>query len=111
MKNPKRAKLDKALKSIPNRKLSATDMLSEDLAERIGSLDKRLTRTIADRLFEHTDIEVPYHVWTCFGEKAQSISLAGNQASLGEDYHSLTELRKAIEWYVGQLGGNVKWSK
>lgn len=58
-------------------------------------------KTLAKRLKEHKDIEVPYHVWTCFGD----------QASLGEDAKSLDELRKAIEWYVEQLDGKVKWSK
>ena len=68
-------------------------------------------KTLHERLKEHTDIEVPYHVWTCFGDKSKIITLAGDQASLGEDYKSLEELRTAIEWYAGQLGGKIKWSK
>ena len=57
------------------------------------------------------DIEVPYHVWHMFGEKCKFITFAGSQASLGEDYGAVEELRKAIEFYVEQLGGTVKWSK
>jgi hypothetical protein len=68
-------------------------------------------KTVAERLKEHSDIQVPYNVWTCFGEKAKLITLAGDQASLGEDYHTLPELREAIEWYANQLGGKVKWYK
>jgi len=68
-------------------------------------------KTLAERLKEHTDIQVPYNVWTCFGEKAKLITLAGDQASLGEDYRTLPEIREAIEWYAVQLGGKVKWGK
>jgi len=57
------------------------------------------------------DIEVPYHVWRMFGDQCRFITLAGNQASLGEDYGTAEELRKAVEWYVEQLGGTVKWGK
>ena len=68
-------------------------------------------KRLVDRLKEHTDIEVPYSVWTCFGEKSKVITIAGDQASLGEDYKSLEELRKALDWYVNELGGSVKWQK
>ena len=57
------------------------------------------------------DIEVPFHVWRMFGDQCKLISLAGNQASLGEDYGTREELREAIGWYVEQLGGKVKWDK
>lgn len=57
------------------------------------------------------NIEVPYHVWRMFGDQCKFITLAGSQASLGEDYGSREELRKAIEFYVDQLGGKVKWEK
>ena len=57
------------------------------------------------------DIEVPYHVWSVFGDQCKFITFAGNQASLGEDYGTVEELRKAVEFYVEQLGGTVKWGK
>lgn len=57
------------------------------------------------------DVEVPFHVWTVFGEKAKGIFIAGDQASLGEDYKTLEQLRAAIDWYADQLGGKVKWEK
>lgn len=66
---------------------------------------------LADKLKDYKPIEVPYHVWTCFGKDSKSILLAGDEASLGGDYKSLEELRSAIEWYVNQLGGKVKWKK
>ncbi len=66
---------------------------------------------IIEQLELYKDIEVPYHVWRMFGEQCKLISLAGSQASLGEDYGTTQELRRAIEFYVEQLGGTVKWSK
>ena len=59
---------------------------------------------------ENNNIVVPYHVWTVFGDDTKVISYdSGGQASLGCDYKSLTELRNALQWYVEQLGGKVKW--
>jgi hypothetical protein len=66
---------------------------------------------IIEQLKLQKDIEVPYHVWRMFGEKCKFITLAGSQASLGEDYGTVGELRKAVEFYVEQLGGTVKWSE
>ncbi len=66
---------------------------------------------LKDQLKLQSDIEVPHHVWVAFGEQAKRISLAGNQASFGEDYMDIEGLRTAIEWYVEQLGGKVKWEK
>lgn len=66
---------------------------------------------LKDRLSEYKDIEVPYHVWVVFGEQSKKILTAGEQASLGEDFKTLGELRKALDWYVDQLGGKVKWEK
>lgn len=37
--------------------------------------------------------------------------MSGDQASFGKDFGSLQELRTAIQWYVDQLGGTVKWEK
>ena len=70
-------------------------------------------KTIKDHLKENRDIEVPYHVWTKFGPQAKNIMVAGDQASLADeaDFANLQELRNAVEWYVSQLGGKVKWEK
>lgn len=64
-----------------------------------------------DILKEKSNIEVPYHVWTVFGEETKKITFAGDQACLGCDYKNITELRTAIEWYAAQMGGTVKWEK
>ena len=66
---------------------------------------------LKEQLKLQKDIEVPFHVWRMFGQNSKVISMAGNQASLGEDFGSLQELITAIEWYVEQLGGKVKWEK
>jgi hypothetical protein len=66
---------------------------------------------LKEQLKLQKDIEVPYHVWRMFGDRCKFITLAGSQASLGEDYGTAEELRKAVEWYVDQLGGTVKWGK
>ena len=59
------------------------------------------------------DIEVPWHVWRMFGNCAKHITLLGDQASLTDqgDFANQEELRRAIEFYVDQLGGKVKWDK
>lgn len=61
------------------------------------------------RLVKYKPIEVPYNVWRFIGSNSKYINEAGNAASLGEDYGTIYELRNAIEWYVDQLGGKVKW--
>jgi hypothetical protein len=68
---------------------------------------------LKEQLKLQKDIEVPWHVWRMFGENAKKISLFGNQASLTNtaDFANLEELRKAIEWYADQLGGEIKWGK
>lgn len=58
-----------------------------------------------------TEIEVPWVVWTAFGEKAKLITITGTDICLGEDYKTLEQARAAIAWYVDQLGGSAKWSK
>ena len=72
-----------------------------------------MAKKIVEQVKLQENIEVPWHVWTKFGHGAKHISLAGNQVSLASegDYASLEELRQAIEWYVDQLGGKVKWEK
>lgn len=66
---------------------------------------------IIEQLKLQKDIEVPYHVWRMFGDQCKLITFAGGQASLGEDYGTAEELRKAVEFYVEQLGGTVKWGR
>lgn len=66
-------------------------------------------KKLVEQIKAQENIPVPYKVWTCFGEDSKFIFLAGNQASLGGDYHDLATLRKAIEFYVDQLGGSAEW--
>ena len=56
-------------------------------------------------------MEFPWHVGRFFGSNSRKIDFAGDQASFGEDYGTLGELRPALEWFVKQFGGTVKWSK
>lgn len=61
---------------------------------------------------EVSEVEVPWNVWRFIGsENTKRISIHGDQICLGEDYGSLDEVRNAIQWYVEQLGGTVKWKK
>lgn len=55
------------------------------------------------------DIAVPWVCTSTFGEQTKNIGVMGNQICLGEDYKTLEEARKVIEWYADQLGGSVKW--
>ena len=68
-------------------------------------------KKLAEQLKLQQDIEVPYNVWRFFGTKdvTGTVRIAGDQACFGEDYGTQEELRKAVEWYVDQLGGKVKW--
>lgn len=66
---------------------------------------------LKEQLKLQKNIEVPYHVWRMFGQNCKVISMAGDQASFGEDFGSLQELRSAVQWYVEELGGKVKWEK
>jgi hypothetical protein len=66
---------------------------------------------LKEQLKLQKDIQVPYNVWRMFGDDCKMISIAGNQASLGEDYGTIEDLRNALEFYVDQLGGKVKWDK
>lgn len=56
------------------------------------------------------EIEVPWDV-ACYlaNQESNKICVVGSEVSLGSDYGSLSECRAAIEWYVKQLGGSVKW--
>ena len=66
---------------------------------------------VKDQLRLQKDIEVPYNVWRFFSPQSKIITLSADQASFGEDYGTEQELRTAIEFYVDQLGGKVKWEK
>ncbi len=55
-------------------------------------------------------VEVPYFVWHLLGIESKEIMLSGSDSiSLGEDFASVGEIRKALDWYVDQFGGKVKW--
>jgi hypothetical protein len=59
-----------------------------------------------------TEIEVPFEVKRVIG--GHRMSIMGEQVSIGSDdcdFVSVSEAREALEWYVNQLGGKVKWSK
>ena len=58
-----------------------------------------------------TSVEVPHEVWTLFGDKCKNVEIIGDQICLGEDFASLLQARKAVEWYTKQLGGQIKWAK
>lgn len=72
---------------------------------------KAATNTVKALIDKYAPITVPYNVWTVFGEEAKEVRIAGDQASFGCDYKSLPELREAMEWYVQQLGGSIKWEE
>jgi hypothetical protein len=64
---------------------------------------------LVEQLKLQEDVKVPYNVWRFFGINSQVILVRGNEASFGEDFGTKEELRKAIEFYVEQLGGKVTW--
>lgn len=68
-----------------------------------------MTKKLIEQLDLQKDIEVPYHAWRFLGPQSKLILIRGDQASLGEDFGSLEELRKAVEFYVEQLGGKINW--
>lgn len=63
-----------------------------------------------------TEVEIPFFEVSrvLFGSGTKKVTLFGELICLGgddADYVSLEECRTAIEWYVMQLGGTVKWKK
>lgn len=70
-----------------------------------------MKKQLIDYLKEPSKLDVPWHVWRFIGNNSKQIDLAGDQACLGGDFGTLQELRTAVEWYVKQLGGQVKWEK
>lgn len=70
------------------------------------------TLRLIDQLERIDNIEVPYHVWTALNGDNKAINFnSWGEVCLGGDYKTILEARKAIEWYVDQLGGKVKWNK
>ena len=66
---------------------------------------------LKDQLKLQSDIEVPFEVWRFMGPQSKLILVRGDEASLGEDFGTKEQLQKALEFYVDQLGGKVKWEK
>lgn len=64
-------------------------------------------------MMKETVIEVPWHVWTTFGPGSKKIIVMGDQATLAEeaDYVDKEKIKAALDWYVEQMGGKVKWGK
>lgn len=58
-----------------------------------------------------TEIEIPYHIWSLFRADKASLRIVETDICLGEDFTTVEGARSALEWYVAQLGGTVKWSK
>lgn len=62
------------------------------------------------------EVEIPFYNVSrlFFGSGNKKIHIFGDQIDLGgqdADFCSIDEARAAIEWYVEQFGGKVKWSK
>jgi len=56
-----------------------------------------------------TTVHVPFEHGRFFKSHA-TIDLDGfGNVSFGEDFGTLNEVRNALEWYVAQMGGKVKW--
>lgn len=68
-------------------------------------------RIAIDIIVDQPDVEAPWEVARFFPKEARKIYFAGNQASFGEDYGTVEDLRVAVEWFARQLGGKVKWRK
>jgi hypothetical protein len=68
-----------------------------------------MSKKLIEQIKLQKDIDVPWNTWRFFASSCKKINLAGEQASFGEDYGSVEELRKAVEFYVEQLGGKVSW--
>lgn len=77
-------------------------------------------KTLLDRFKEiqkiGLEVEIPFYNVSrlFFGSSKRKLYIFGNQVELGgedSDFCSIDEARTAIEWYVEQFGGKVKWSK
>lgn len=57
-------------------------------------------------------VEVPYFAWHLFSSQCKKIDIhCSERISLGEDFDNIEAIRKALDWYVEQFGGKVKWKK
>lgn len=55
-------------------------------------------------------VELPWSITRLFPmEKIKYITFCRGEASLGEDYCNLHEIREAIDWLADQFNGKVKW--
>jgi hypothetical protein len=70
---------------------------------------KQKEKRAIDIIVTQPDIQIPWEVARFMDSK--TIRFFGDQICLSNegDYATLAEARKAIEWYVDQLGGKVKW--
>ena len=62
-------------------------------------------------MLDQPSIVMPHNVMRFFVDGSRQIDFAGNQASLGEDFGDLSEIRVALDWLVDQFGGKVKWKR
>lgn len=73
---------------------------------------KKKSIRAVDVLVTQPDIDIPWKVYTVVSDSEIQISILGDQLFIGGgDYVKLDEARNAIEWFVDQLGGKVKWDK
>lgn len=72
-------------------------------------MKNNIDRKLVEQLKLQKDVEVPWHVWRFFSDDCKVIFIGGDQASFGGDFGDINDLRKAIEFYVDQLGGKVNW--
>lgn len=72
---------------------------------------KGMKMKLKEQLKLQSDIEVPFEVWRFLGGQSKKILVRGDEASLGEDFGNREQLRKALEFYIDQLGGKVEWEK
>ena len=69
------------------------------------------TRKAHKVLKSQPPIKMPYNVMRFFGPDSRSIEFAGDQASLGEDYGTIEEMREVVDWLADQFDGKVKWNE
>lgn len=72
---------------------------------------RKRIKKVHELLVSPTKVPVPFEVWRFMSAGAHSVEAVADQAFLcaSADGGTLPELRKAVEWYVDQLGGEVVW--
>jgi len=114
------AKRDKSDLRVVTRRATAFPQPVNFVKKRIKNIEEDIVsinfmnkakETIIEQVKLQKEIEVPWHVLTKFGESAKKITIIGDQVSLTgvADFGTVGELRKAIEFYIDQLGGKVEW--